>query len=92
VAQASALGAKLDAVVIPCGGGGLSSGISIAVKDVLPGTSVWAAEPEHFDDTTRSLAKGERVSNEPGHVSICDALLVAEPGALTFEINRSYLA
>ncbi|RWB69110.1 threonine/serine dehydratase [Mesorhizobium sp.] len=92
VAQASALGAKLDAVVIPCGGGGLSSGISIAVKDVLPGTSVWAAEPEHFDDTTRSLAKGERVSNEPAHVSICDALLVAEPGALTFEINRSYLA
>jgi threonine dehydratase len=49
-------------------------------------------EPEHFDDTRRSLAKGERVSNEPGHSSICDAILTAEPGAITFEINRKNLA
>ncbi|WP_292170172.1 pyridoxal-phosphate dependent enzyme, partial [Mesorhizobium sp.] len=33
MAQARALGVSLDAVVIPCGGGGLSSGISVAVKD-----------------------------------------------------------
>ena len=92
MAQASALGVKLDAVVIPCGGGGLSSGISIAVKDASPGTSVWIAEPEHFDDTARSLANGSRVANEPGHASICDALLVAEPGTITFEINRKNLA
>src|SRR5690606_8858399 len=31
--QAGELGVELDAVVIPCGGGGLSSGISLAVKD-----------------------------------------------------------
>ncbi|UCI08127.1 threonine/serine dehydratase [Mesorhizobium sp. B1-1-8] len=92
VAQAKALGVSLDAVVIPCGGGGLSSGISIAVKDASPATSVWIAEPEHFDDTSRSLAKGARVANEPGHASICDALLVAEPGMITFEINRRNLA
>ena len=92
MAQAGALGVELDAVVIPCGGGGLSSGISIAVKDASPGTSVWAVEPEHFDDTSRSLANGSRVANEPGHVSICDALLVAEPGIITFEINRRNLA
>lgn len=92
VRQAKALGASLDAVVIPCGGGGLSSGISIAVKDASPGTSVWGVEPEHFDDTRRSLAKGARVMNEPGHQSICDALLVAEPGAITFEINRKNLS
>ncbi|TIO04767.1 threonine/serine dehydratase [Mesorhizobium sp.] len=90
--QAKALGVSLDAVVIPCGGGGLSSGISIAVKDASPGTSIWAVEPEHFDDTSRSLAKGARVANEPGHASICDALLVAEPGLITFEINRRNLA
>ncbi|WP_376702560.1 threonine/serine dehydratase [Mesorhizobium sp. ISC25] len=90
--QATALGVSLDAVVVPCGGGGLSSGISIAVKDASPGTAVWAVEPEHFDDTRRSLIKGARVSNEPGHKSICDALLVAEPGAITFEINRKNLA
>ncbi|TIT26401.1 MAG: pyridoxal-phosphate dependent enzyme, partial [Mesorhizobium sp.] len=41
MAQARALGVSLDAVVIPCGGGGLSSGISVAVKDASPGTGVW---------------------------------------------------
>lgn len=90
--QAKALGVSLDAVAIPCGGGGLSSGISIAVKDASPGTAVWAVEPEHFDDTRRSLIEGKRVSNEPGFSSICDAILTAEPGAITFEINRKNLA
>jgi threonine dehydratase len=92
VRQAKALGVSLDAVVIPCGGGGLTSGISVAVKDVSPDTAVWAVEPEHFDDTRRSLAAGARVSNEPGHTSICDAILTAEPGEITFEINRRNLA
>jgi len=90
--QAKALGVSLDAVAIPCGGGGLSSGISIAVKDASPATAVWAVEPEHFDDTRRSLIEGKRVSNEPGYSSICDAILTAEPGAITFEINRKNLA
>lgn len=90
--QARALGVDVDTVVAPCGGGGLISGISVAVKDASPGTAVWAVEPEHFDDTRRSLAKGARVSNEPGHTSICDAILTAEPGAITFEINRRNLA
>ncbi|TPN34623.1 threonine/serine dehydratase [Mesorhizobium sp. B2-3-3] len=92
VGQAKALGVSLDAVIVPCGGGGLTSGISVAVKDASPGTAVWAVEPEHFDDTRRSLAAGARVSNEPGYSSICDAILTAEPGAITFEINRRNLA
>ncbi|MBN9220865.1 MAG: threonine/serine dehydratase [Mesorhizobium sp.] len=92
MSQAKALGVSLDAVAIPCGGGGLSSGISIAVKDASPGTAVWAVEPEHFDDTRRSLAAGARVSNDPGYNSICDAILTAEPGIITFEINRRNLA
>jgi threonine dehydratase len=90
--QARALGVSLDAVLIPCGGGGLSSGISVAVKDASPGTAVWAVEPEHFDDTRRSLAADARVSNEAGYSSICDAILTAEPGVITFEINRKNLA
>ena len=92
MAQAAALGVMLDAVVMPCGGGGLSSGISIAVKDASPQTAVWVAEPEYFDDTRRSLVAGRRVSNEPGHDSICDAILTHEPGVITFEINRRNLA
>jgi threonine dehydratase len=92
VAQAERLGAKLDAVIAPCGGGGLIGGISLAVKDASPDTEIWGVEPENFDDTRRSLAAGERVRNERGHKSICDAILVDEPGAITFEINRRNLA
>lgn len=91
VAEARSLGLHLDAVIIPCGGGGLSSGISLAVKAGSPDTEVWVAEPENFDDTRRSLQSGSRVSNESGHRSICDAILTPEPGALTFEINRRTL-
>lgn len=92
VAQAERMGVKLDAVLAPCGGGGLIGGISLAVKDASPETQVWAVEPENFDDTRRSLAEGKRVPNEPGHNSICDAILTHEPGAITFEINRRTLS
>lgn len=90
--QARAAGAKPDTVVVPCGGGGLTAGVAIAVRDALPGTAVWGVEPEGFDDTRRSLAEGRRVANLPGHNSICDALLTPEPGAVTFEVNRRKIA
>jgi threonine dehydratase len=92
VEQARGLGVTLDAVFVPCGGGGLTGGVSVAVKDAWPGAAIWAVEPENFDDTRRSLAQGSRVSNEPGHSSICDAILTSEPGAITFAINRENLA
>lgn len=90
--QAQAAGAEPDAVVVPCGGGGLTAGVAIAVRDALPGTAVWGVEPEGFDDTRRSLAEGRRVANPPGRNSICDALLTPEPGAVTFEVNRRKIA
>ena len=92
MAQAKALGVSLDAVVIPCGGGGLISGISVAVKDASPDTAVWAVEPEHFDDTRRSLDRRRKGFQRARPYSICDAILTAEPGAITFEINRKNLA
>jgi threonine dehydratase len=90
--QASELGATLDAALIPCGGGGLIAGCSLALGELCPGIAIFAVEPAAFDDTGRSLAAGERALNPPGGVSICDALLAPTPGELTFEINRKRLA
>jgi threonine dehydratase len=90
-AQAQALGVPLDAVVIPASGGGLAAGCAVALAAESPGTQVYAAEPVGFDDLRRSLAEGKRVANQPGTQSICDALLVAMPGELTFPINRRLL-
>ncbi len=92
VEQAQALGAVPDDVIAPCSGGGLVSGIATAVKHVFPDTRVWSAEPAGFDDVARSLAKGERVGNEAGHASICDALMSPAPGALTFPVMKETLA
>lgn len=80
-----------DAVLAPCGGGGLIAGIATAVRATLPGTAVFAVEPEGFDDTRRSLLSGRRERAVEGAVSICDALLAPMPGELTFAINQRLL-
>ena len=87
-AQAKAKEARLDAVLVCCGGGGLTAGCATALTAESPGTQIYAVEPEAFNDTGRSLAAGERLANAPGGKSFCDALLAPIPGELTFAINR----
>ena len=48
----------LDAIVAPCGGGGLLSGTSIAATSLRRGITVFGAEPKNADDAARSLARG----------------------------------
>ena len=91
-AQARDLEARLDAVIVPCGGGGLISGCALALAEKCPEAQVFAAEPEGFDDTVRSLAAGERLSNESGGKTFCDALILPTPGVLTFSINQRLVA
>jgi threonine dehydratase len=88
VQQAGDAQVRPAAVVIPCGGGGLTSGTAFALSNAWPDTQVWTAEPEGFDDTARSLAAGHRVEAHPGGPSICDALLAPTPGELTFPILK----
>jgi threonine dehydratase len=90
--QAEGAGAVLDAVLAACSGGGLLAGIATALKARQPGAAVYAAEPQGFDDMTRSLKSGRRETNEPGASSICDALLAPSPGELTFSINSHLLS
>lgn len=86
--QSQAMGLPADQVLICCGGGGLTSGSAIALQARLPNVEIYAVEPEGFDDTTRSLRAGERVSVDPTARSICDALLTESPGRITFEIMQ----
>lgn len=79
---------ELDAVLLPCGGGGLTAGVSTVCNDMSPRTQVFTVEPEQFDDHARSFVNGQRETNLSGAYSICDALLAPTPGELTFEINQ----
>jgi len=86
------MGQPPDQVLIPCGGGGLSSGSALALKSRLPNVDIYAVEPQDFDDTARSFAAHERVRIDDSARSICDALQTPMPGELTFAINESLLS
>jgi len=90
--QCEELGATPDHFICCCGGGGLLAGTSIALKARFPSISVWAAEPEGYDDTIRSLACGERQSNDISVPSICDAIVTPTPGEMTFSINKQHVS
>jgi threonine dehydratase len=91
VEQAKAAGVTLDAVAAPCSGGGLSTGIALAVKGLSPSTSVHAGEPAGFDDLARSLATRTKQKNDKLSGSICDALLAPTPGDVTFPLALKLL-
>ena len=91
-AQCAEAKALPDHVISCCGGGGLIAGISTAVASEIPEAKIWAAEPEGFDDTIRSLESGQIQSVDPTNRSICDAVVTPSPGVITFGINSRTLA
>lgn len=86
--QAAAEGVAAADVLVPCGGGGLTAGIALALEGRAPGLRARPCEPEGFDDTARSLAAGTWQRNDRLSSSICDAIVTPEPGRLTFPILR----
>jgi len=91
-AQSIELGLPVDQVVIPCGGGGLTSGSAVALRAKLPDVRIFTAEPENYDDTALSLRSGKRVSVPTDVPSLCDALLTDSPGKLTFDIMQTHVS
>ena len=77
-------------VMVCCGGGGLTSGIALALAADAPGLRVRPAEPEGFDDVTRSLASGTIERNAQLDGSICDAIITPQPGNITFPIMQAH--
>ena len=72
-------------IVAPCGGGGLASGIALAVPDA----EIAIVESEGWDDMMRSLALGEIVPVAPDAPdTLCDALQTPRVSPITFGILR----
>ena len=84
--QATELGIREADVLVCCGGGGLASGVALALESRAPGLRLRTAEPEGFDDMARSLVSGRVQRNDAASGSICDAILTPAPGALTIPI------
>lgn len=80
---------RLDAIVAPVGGGGLISGISVAVRGLNPAVRLFAAEPTGADDTARSMAAGRLIPQTKPN-TIADGLLTSL-GEHTWPIIRDHV-
>jgi len=81
------------AILVPISGGGLISGVAVAIKDLLPGTRVIGVEPELAADARESLRAGRRVAWTAAKTSrtSADALRVEQVGELTFPHMKAYV-
>ena len=78
--------AELDAVIVPVGGGGLISGIALALRELAPKVRIFAAEPAGADDAARSKAAGRHLL-QTAPDTLADGLLTSL-GALTWPVVR----
>lgn len=80
-------------VLVPVGGGGLSSGVATAVKAVLPDTRVFGVEPSLAADARESLASGSivRWAPELTNRTSADGMRTTSLGPLTFRHLRERL-
>ena len=84
--QAAEAGVDSADVLACCGGGGLTSGIALALEARAPGLRARPVEPEGFDDVARSLQSGRIEENAHKSGSLCDAIITPKPGEITFPI------
>jgi threo-3-hydroxy-L-aspartate ammonia-lyase len=78
----------LDVVVVPCGGGGLLSGVATAIRATRPDARIVGVEPEASDDVARSLQAGERVTVEV-RPTIADGQQLPTPGERTWAVIQA---
>jgi threonine dehydratase len=80
----------LAAVVIPVGGGGLASGVAVAVKTERPDVRVIGVQVETCAPFPASLAAGEPIAAKSA-LTIADGIAVKRPGGLTLELVRRWV-
>jgi threonine dehydratase len=81
---------SVDAIIVPLGGGGLISGIAIAVKSLRPEVQIIGVQAKGADAVIRSLA-ADCIITLPTLNTIADGISLNAPGELPFAIMRSYL-
>jgi threonine dehydratase len=81
---------KLDEVYLPVGGGGLASGVAIAIKTKNPNVKIIGIESKAFPTMKESVSRGAIQQLRDGY-TIADGISVKSPGRLTYEIVSEYL-
>ncbi|KAF5050876.1 L-threonine ammonia-lyase [anaerobic digester metagenome] len=81
---------EVDQVVVPIGGGGLISGIALAVKSLKPSCKVIGVQAASVASMYTSRRKGKVTTVSDGD-TIADGIHVLTPGELTFELCQKYV-
>ncbi|MGD0229089.1 MAG: threonine ammonia-lyase [Syntrophorhabdales bacterium] len=81
---------RIDAVLVPVGGGGLIAGCAVAVKETLPRVRVIGVQADAAPSAFLSLRKGGPVSAAPLH-TIADGIAVGRVGEKTFPLMKKYV-
>jgi threonine dehydratase len=74
-------------IVVPIGGGGLVSGVAVAIRTLVPDATIVGVEPEGAPKMSRSLDAGQPITLETVD-TIADGLKPVRPGDLTFQHTR----
>ncbi len=82
---------SFDVIVVPVGGGGLSSGIVVARDHLAVATAVIGAEPLPGNDAAQSFRSGKLLANEHEPTTVADGARTISLGTLNWEILRQGL-
>lgn len=80
----------VDAVIVPIGGGGLASGVALAIKTLRPEVKVYGVQAEGAPSMATSLHDGKIERLGSVH-TIADGIAVKEPGTTTFDLCSHYV-
>ncbi len=81
---------KIDAVLVPIGGGGLISGVAFTLKTLKPEIKVYGVQATGAPSMLTSVKDG-KITRLPAVSTIADGIAVKEPGDLTYEICSKYV-
>lgn len=81
---------KVDAIVVPIGGGGLISGIAYTIKNLKSKIKVYGVQAEGAPSMYRSVKEGAQITLDEVN-TIADGIAVKHPGTLTYELTKKYV-
>lgn len=81
---------ELDAVIVPIGGGGLASGVGVAVKSLKPEVVIYGAESARVPSMQRALSAGYPVRVDPAR-TLAEGVAVRQVSARTLEHVRRFV-
>lgn len=81
----------LARVIVPVGGGGLASGLAIAVKSLSPHVEVYGVQVDPYASYLASWAAGAPTTLPDAAHSIADGIAVRCPGQLTYGLVEQWL-